>query len=92
MNVNQIVPRRMDTLQHHSNTINSLYEKVLRYYQKESTNLLHEKIFDIPASFDMKRFLITQSIEHLLCSDMECDFDLNDCRLEKINMYLSKRR
>lgn len=81
----------MDTLSQHTNTVHSVYEKTLIYYQEQSTKLLHDYILDVPYSFSMVDFNTHKGVSDLLCLEMECDISLTDCVLEKISRYFQKK-
>ena len=82
----------MDTLQRHINTENSIYEKLQRHYQKQSDKLLHKYIFDKPYNLDMKEFLIVRTMDAVICQDLDCDYKVTNCMLEKMNIYLEKNK
>jgi len=82
----------MDITQVHTNTTESVYEQTLKYFQKESTDLLHSYIFDIPYKFSMVDYVTKKAIADIVCLEMECDFEVNDCMLEKISLHFRKRK
>ena len=82
----------MDTLQRHINTQNSIYEKIQRHYQHKSDGLLHKYIFDKEYIFDIPDYLIVKAMEHIICQDLDCDYEVTDCKLEEMNIYLEKNK
>jgi hypothetical protein len=82
----------MDTLQRHINTQNSIYEKIQRHYQHKSDGLLHKYIFDKEYSFDIPDYFVVKAMEHIICQDLDCDYEVSDCMLEEMNIYLEKNK
>lgn len=81
----------MDTLQQHTNTVHSVHEQTLDYFRSESEKVLHDYMFDIPHNFSMTDYLVKKALSDIVCLEMECDFKLNECILEKISLHFSKR-
>lgn len=82
----------MDTLQRHINTVESIDEKILDYYSMHSTGLLHQHILDKPYQFDPREYMIVKSLQHVVCTDLACGYQVTECDLETANLFLEKRR
>ena len=82
----------MDTLQRLTNTEQSIYEKIQRYYQKKSDGLLHNYMFDKEFHFDIPNCTIVKTFENIICQDLDCDYGIDSCMLEKMNIYLEKNK
>lgn len=82
----------MDTLQRHTNTEESIHEKIQRHYQKKSDGLLHKYIFDKEFNFSIPDYFIVKTMENIICQDLDCDYKVTSCMLEKMNIYLEKNK
>jgi|32_taG_2_1085360.scaffolds.fasta_scaffold20483_2 hypothetical protein len=82
----------MDTLQRHTNSEQSIHEKIRRHYQHKSDSLLHKYIFDKDFHFSVPDYVIVKTFENIICQNLDCDYGIDSCMLEKMNIYLEKNR
>lgn len=81
----------MELVQRFENTEESLRKNAQIWLSKTSDNLLNHYRFDRPYNLDNSKYLIVNAIAFMLCSNLDCDFELTDCRLEKMNIYIQKK-
>lgn len=81
----------MEIKQQNTNTTYNTKKNIHKWLSSTSMDLLNHYRFDRPNKLDIPRYLITNAMLSVLCSDLECDIDVDDCLLEKINLYVEKR-
>lgn len=75
----------------HTNTVDSVRKEAHQWISQTSSNLLNQYRFDKPYSVDKSRYLIIDAMTIMLCSNLECDYELTDCVLEKMNKYIQQK-
>lgn len=82
----------MEVQQQFTNTVATTKKKLDKWLSDESTKLLHRKMFDRPYKFQLHQYIINGAMSHILCAGLDCDFNISDDLLEKITLYVEKRR
>jgi dTDP-glucose pyrophosphorylase len=82
----------MDTLQRLTNSEQSIHEKIQRHYQKKSDGLLHNYMLDKEFHFSIPDYFIVKTFENIICQDLDCDYGIDSCMLETMNIYLEKNK
>ena len=81
----------METRQQYTNTIESVKKNIDKYISKKSVDLLNHYRFDRPNKLDIPKYLIIDAMSTILCAGLDCNLEITDEMLEKINLYVEKQ-
>jgi hypothetical protein len=81
----------METRQQYTNTIESVKKNIDKYISKKSVDLLNYYRFDRPNKLDIPKYLIIDAMSTILCAGLDCNLEITDEMLEKINLYVEKQ-
>lgn len=80
-----------ETLGQYSNTPQSVKKAADKWIADVSTGLLNQYRFDKEYGVDLQRYMVISAMAEAICADLDCGVDINDCTLEKMNLYISNR-